>query len=264
LLDPQTGKKMTDRELELRLQTVGINPMAKRHADLIMRAYPMLRHKDKLDVVRQLFFLADVMKMSPGNEDCWHALAKISKSGEVKKAQQKQLVAAIDILFRTFASFPDFTWKVFDDLISFQEDKNQRIKLYERLVVLYEAADRPDLACEARLKLTEYLVGEKKTVDAVEGLAFTVKKFPQEGRYVPKLVDKIEEICKAAGGADAQLVQFYQEFLPLIPQKRGDEPSKYCMAMYDRAVKRFTELKQVELAQLYTAQLAQLKAKATP
>jgi hypothetical protein len=263
-LDPQTGKMITDRELELRLQTVGINPMAKRHADLIMRAYPMLREKDGMDIARQLFFLADVMTMSPGNEACWYALAKISKDGEVKKAQQKQIVAALDVLFRTFANFPDFTWKVFDDLISFQDDAKQRIKLYEQLVVLYESADRPDLACEARLKLSDYLVAEKKNAAAVEGLAFTVKKFPKEGRYVPKLVDKIEEICKAAGGADAQLVQFYQEFLPMIPQTRGSDPSKYCMTMYERAVKRFTELKQDDLAQLYSAQLAQLKAKAIP
>lgn len=264
LTDPQTGKSITDRELELRLQTVGINPIAKRHADLIMRAYPMLRDKDGMDIARQLFFLADVMKMSPGNESCWYALAKISKDGQAKKAQKNQIAASLDVLFRTFANFPDFTWKVFDDLISFHEDAKQRIGLFERLVLLYESADRPDLACDARLKLSDYLVAEKKLGPAVEGLAYTVKKFPQEGRYVPKLVDKIEEICKAAGGADAQLVQFYQDFLPLIPQMRGDEPSKYCMTMYDRAVKRFTELRQDQLAQQYANQLAQLRAKANP
>ena len=250
LTDPQTGKTMTDRELELRLQTVGINPIAKRHAELIMQAFPMLREKDNMDVARQLYYLANVMQMSPGNEACWYALAKVAKGGDLKNPQKKELAAALDQLFRQFANFPDFTWKVFDDLISFQPEAKQKIVLYERLLELYESADRPDLACEARLKLTDYLVGEKKTADAVEGLAFTVKKFPKEGRYVPKLVDKIEEICKAAGGADDLLVQFYQEVLPMIPQTRGDEASKYCMTMYERAVKRFTELKQPRTTQV--------------
>lgn len=262
LEDPHTGKKITDRELELRLNSVCVDPIAKRHADLIMRSYPMLREKDSMDVARQLYFLAAVMQKSPGNEQCWFDLAKISKSGEAKKPQKKELAAALDQLFRQFTNFPDFTWKVFDDLISFQDENKQKIPLYERLLQLYESAERPDLACEGLLKLSDYLVTEKKSNDAIEALAFFVKKYPKEGRFIPKTVDKIEAICKTAGGADAQLVQFYQEFLPMIPQMRGNEPSKYCMDMYDRAIKRFTELRQPELAQLYTAQLAALRARA--
>ena len=76
----------------------------------------------------------------------------MSKDGLIDKSNQKCMALAVVDMFNTFAAFPDFTWKVFDDLISFQPDAKQRINLYERLVQLYEQAERPDLACEARLR----------------------------------------------------------------------------------------------------------------
>lgn len=262
LRNPQTGESTTDRELELSLQNVGANPIARRHAALVMKAYPQLRELAKLDVTHELLFVSDVIKLSPGNEAAWAALAKMSKDGLIDKAHQKQLVTALDNLFRTFTKFPDFTWTVFDDLIAFQPDVKQRIALYQRLVELYELGKRPDLACEARLKLSDILVAEKKQLDAVEGLAYTIKKFPSEGRYVPKMLDKLEEIASGLGNTSNPLVLFYQSFLPLVPKTRGNEPSAYAMKMYERAAERFRENNQPQLAQAAEAELAKLKAAA--
>lgn len=259
LRDPKTGEQTTDRELELRLHTVGMNPQGKRHADLVMRAYPMIRGATEMSVADQLTFLREVIRLSPGNEAAWIAAARISREGQVTAQHHKAMSLVLESLFATFASFPDFTWKIFDDLVAYQADAKQRNALYERLVGLYEAAGRPDLACEARLKVSDYLAGGGEKQKAVEGLAATILKFPEEGRYVPQMLDKLEETCRDFADADKHLVGFYQEFLPKVPKRRGDDPSEYAMKMYDRAAKRYRELGHEALAQAAQAELDRLK-----
>ena len=260
LMDPQTGAKITDREMELRLYTVGMNPKAKRHSDLIMACYPMIRDALKLDVAGQLAFLNQVIKLCPGNEQAWLAMAKMSRDGQIAAMHHKAMMVTLDSLFRTFANFPDFTWKIFDDLISFQDNQKQRAKLYERLVALYEAADRPDLACEAKLKYVEYLVADDRKKEAIQTLAVSIQRVPSEGRYVPRMLDRMEALCKEAETSQNDLVRFYQEFLPKIPQMRDDRPSPYCIEMFERGVQRFQEAGQEQLAKACEAQLALIKA----
>ena len=260
LTDPQTGQRITDRQLELRLQTLGLNPQSARQAGLIMEAWPMLEEQADLDVGEQLALLREVIRLSPGNEEAWTALAKLSAGDQIEKKHHKAMMTALDALFTTFARFPDFTWTVFEDLVAFQTDAKLRNKLYERLVALYEAADRPDLACEARLKLTSLLVADKQSTPAIEGLAYTIKKFPDEGRYVPQMLDQLEAISKGTPGADVKLLQFYREFLPRIPQMRGSSPSEYCMAMFQRGIDRYKAAGQDQVAQALSAELAKIKA----
>jgi hypothetical protein len=260
LRDPQTGRGITDRELELRLQAVGLSPVAFHHARLVMQAYPQLRDKLELKPVQEIALLNDVIELCPGNEAAWRHVAQLARDGRITSDSNRQMTAMFDKLFRTFSAFPDFTWKVFDDLVQYQKNPKQRNKYYERLVQMYEAGGRPDLACEARLRLCDYLLEEGHTKEVIDGLAFTIKKFPDEGRYVPKLLDKLEQVCAAVKGMDQQLLRFYQEFIPLVPQKRGDEPSPYCMRMLERAIEKFTSAGQAQQAQGYAAQLSQLKA----
>ncbi len=260
LRDPRTGEQITDRELEVRLHSVGVNPQNQRHGRLAMRAFPLLRDKLAMDVGEQMRYLAKTTGLCPWNEEAWYSLAEMSRSGTAGKAQSKTLGSTVERLFITFAAFPDFTWKVFDSLIAYQEDVRLRIKLYERLVTLYEQAGRPDLACEARLKLSDYQAEAGQQNDAIEGLAFTIKKFAGEGRYVPQMLDKLEALAKGVKGADQKLVLFYQEFLPLVPQKRNDAPTKHCLQMYQRGIDRFEQAGQAGLAQTWGAQLALLKA----
>jgi len=257
--DPRTGQPITDRELELRLHTVGVGPTAKRHADLLMRAFPLLRDELKLDAEDQMLYLGRVMGISPGNEAAWLEMARMSRSGVITARQQPRLKQALESLFKTFANFPDFTWKVFDDLVSFYDKPKEKNDLYTRLIAMYVAAGRPDLACEARLKFTEYLVGQEKTKEAVQGLAASIRAFPDEGCYVPRMLDKMEAVAKDMKDSGPLLVQFYQAFLPTVPQKRFDRPSPYCIQVYERGIKRFQEAGQTALARTYEAQLAKLK-----
>lgn len=262
LRDPQTGKGITDRELELRLQAVGINPVAFRHAKLIMQAYPQLREKLDWKPAQEIAFLNEIIELCPGNEAAWKQVALLAREGRIGTDSNRQMTAMFDKLFRTFANFPDFTWVVFDDLVQYQKNAKQRNKYFERLVQMYEVAGRPDLACEARLRLCDYLLEENQTKEVIDGLAFTIKKFPEEGRYVPKLLDKLEKVCAGVKGADQQVLRFYQEFIPMIPPKRGNDPSPYCMRMLERAIEKYTAAGQVQQAAGFVAQLAQLKAQA--
>ena len=67
--------------------------------------------------------------------------------------------------------------------------------MYERLVHAFEAAGRPDLACQARLKWAEYPFEQKQWLPAAKGLSQTINKFPDEGRYVPQMMTKLQEAC---------------------------------------------------------------------
>jgi len=260
LNDPHTGQPTTDRQVELRLHTVGMDPIAKRQADLVMRAYAMLRQRTEMDTVKQLSLLGRVIDFSPGNEPAWIALAKMSREGQITKAHGKLMVRVLDRLFATFANLPDFTWVVFDDLVAFQDVPKQRAALFGRLAALYEQAKRPDLSCEARLKFAEYLVADKRLDEAIQCLATAILLFPEEGNFVPRMLDKLEGLCQGQTRSQEQLVSFYQQFLPKIPQYRDSRPSRYCMQMYERGIQRFQEAGVPQLAQTYQAQLVLLQA----
>ena len=99
-----------------------------------------------------------------------------------------------------------------------------------------------------------------RTGEAIEGLAYTIKKFPDEGRYVPRLLDRLEAICAELPELSTQLVRFYTEFLPAIPRSRGSDPSKYCLEMYERAIALFRANGQPQLAAALSAELTKIQA----
>jgi hypothetical protein len=264
LTDPQTGARITDRQLELRLHTVGLDPLAKRQADWVMLAYPALVAKNRMAIDDKIDYLQSTIALSPGNEAAWSELAALAGSGNLTRKHERVMRQTLDKLFATFANFPDFTWTVFDNLIQFETEPAQQIKLYERLLQLYLQAGRPDLASEARLMLTGYLIDEKRELPAVEGLAATIMAFPDDGRYTPRLLDRLEVLCVDNPVYQKKLIDFYKAFLPKVPQTRGDRTSKYCVTMYERGIDRFTRAGETQLAASYTAELNKLKANMIP
>ena len=259
LQDPQTGTWITDRELELRLHTVGLDPLAKRQAEYAMKAYPFLKEKRKFSLDEQLDYLDKVIELSPGNEEAWTQLSELAGTGNLDRKHARLMRKSLDRLFLTFTNFPDFTWKIFDNLIQYEEDLKDQISLYERLITLYVSAGRPDLASEARLMMTGYLIDAERNLDAVEGLAETIMAFPEEGRYVPKMLDRLELLVNTNPSFARHLLNFYKAFLPKVPPKRGDSPSKYCIKMYERGIMRFEQAGDDAEANRYKALLSQLK-----
>lgn len=264
LFDPQTGQEILDRDMELRLSSVGLDRQAKRQSALAMRAFPMLRDKQRMDVSAQLKYLDKVIALWPYNEECWLALAKLSKDGVLKKEHQKTVMNYENQLFKTFAKFPDFTWKVMNDLTTVHDDLAHKTRLYDQLVKLYEGADRPDLACEARLKLAGWQTDSGKHKEAASGLAITVEKFPGEGRYVPKLMDELEKSCKNFKGGTDLLAAFYIRVLPKVPTKRGDSVSQHCVTMHEKAIAFFRQNNNDKVADQLKFKLAQVQAGGKP
>lgn len=260
LKDPHTGKRITDRQLELRLHTVGLNAAAKRQAELAMTAYPLLLEKESLDIAGQLDYLGKVVNLCPGNEDAWRAVAKTAGNETVREKHKKQMMGIVNQLFANFSNFPDFTWEVFDDLTQVEETLEKRIDMYNRLAQMYVAAKRPDLACEARLKLTDLYLDNEQPGAAIDGLASTISAFVDEGRYVPRMLDRLEVLCQNVEGTTPALLAFYNSFLPRIPQMRGNSPSKYCIKMFERGIAKFKQHGQLQAALTYQAQLAKIRA----
>jgi len=235
--DPRTGKVMTDRDMERRLTVIGAAPQASRQADLLMRAYPLVREKKMLTTAQQAAYLRRVHDLFPADERAWKELAGLYRDGKIKDAQSAYLAA--ERVVKTFGRFPDFSWLLVEDLLTPLTDKGQRTRIWESVVLAYESLARPDLACEARIRLAELQVDAKDYAKAANGLAGTVRKFPAEGRYVPKMMAKLQDVCKQYKQGTDLLAKFYLEFLPLVPKRRGDEVSKYCVTMHEQAIEFF-------------------------
>jgi len=243
LRDPQTGQQILDRDMERRLSAVAIDRQGKRQAELGMRFYDEICDYRKIDRARKVLFLDKCLSLCQFNERAWTELARQVKDGEIDAKLKEVVLRHVEQMLKTFEKYPDFTWKIANDLILIQSDKFFRNQFYERLTTLYEKGGRPDLACEARLKLAEFQGEEEKWMLAAKGLATTIQKFPAEGRYVPKLVTRLQDVCDNYKGGPEFLGQQYLELLKKVPPKRGDEPSKYAIEMHEKAIKFFKDQK---------------------
>src|SRR5262249_30049566 len=93
VMDPQSGRKMLDRDMERRLWVAGTDRFGKRQAELAMRAYPWLVKQLDLDLKARVGYLDRSLKVSPYNEAAWEAFAKMAKDGELKAAQKEVVLA---------------------------------------------------------------------------------------------------------------------------------------------------------------------------
>jgi hypothetical protein len=257
LKDPKTGQPTTDRDVARRLSTVATNPQNARQADLLMRVYPALLKSKEWKADQQRKYLDAVLLVFPYAERVWLEYAAMAKDGRLTNADTANALAVK--AFDSFAKHPDFSWQLLPDLIRPITSKPQRMKLYERAVTAYEALGRPDLACEARLTLAKLQEEAKEYKKAADGLAQTVRKFPDEGRYVPKIMTELADVCGKFDGGTDLLAKFYLDILPKVPKTRGTEVSEYCLKLHEQAFDFFTANKKPKEAEAVRKQLDPLK-----
>ncbi|MBA4063762.1 MAG: hypothetical protein C0501_08630 [Isosphaera sp.] len=255
--DPKTGRETTDRDMERRLTAVGTAPANSRHADLLMRAYPVVSDGKGYTPKQQVAYLNKVLALYPMCEGAWRELARLHDDGKLVDPVEATRLA--DKLLVTFVKFPDFSWRLLDDLLTPVKDKRSRAATFLKAVGGYENLGRPDLACDARLKLAEYLADGKDFIGAFNGLAFTVKKFPDEGRYVPRMVARMQEVAKELKGGDALMAKFYLELLPKVPTRRGNMVSEYCVRLHEQALAYLKETNHPKEAAQVEQNLARVK-----
>lgn len=264
LEDPQTGQGTTDRMLELKLHQVGMDAMADRHSRRIMELYPALAEDLNLDFQQRLEFLSGAVSLNPWSESAWKAVSQMPRDRGLDKVQYKIMSGLLNQLFTNFARFPDYTLTVFADLISFEPDAARRVGYYYQLLEVYAAAGRPDLSFQALLQLSVLLEEQERVPEAIQALAAAIQKYAEEGQYIPKMLDRLEELAMTSGASIQTLADFYQGFLEKIPTTRGDAPSVYCIRMYERAIPIFQQAGYTQLAANYQAAAAQLKANSSP
>jgi hypothetical protein len=257
LTDPQSGRQITDRDMDRQLTAVGTAPHSARQADLLMRAFPAVRDQRGTTVKEQQQYLNRVLALYPMSERAWLELAAMHKDGKLTDAPEATQLA--NKALTTFARFPDFSWKVVDDLLTPQKDKAVRTRAFEKAVASYEGLGRPDLACEARLALVGYQVEAGDKRKAFDGLATTVRRFPTEGRYVPKMVSKMEDIARDIKGGPDLAAKFYLETLPRVPARRGAEVSEYCVRLHEQALAFLRDTGKAKEAGLVEQSLTRVK-----
>jgi hypothetical protein len=235
VIDPQTGRQMLDRDMEHRLGVVGRDPVGKRQAHLVMRAYPWLSERLQLDAKGRIAYLDRCLKLLPTCEDAWHEFARLCKEGQLDATQKVIGRSRLDSLTSTFANHPDFIARLVDDLLTVQPNKNEKVRIYESVYALFERKKRPDLACAARLKITELLCEQEQWQAAGKGLIATIRKFPNEGRYVPQMTEKLQEVVPHYKEGQAALAQLYVELVPTMIVYYGKEGSDYCDKLYEQA-----------------------------
>jgi hypothetical protein len=264
VLDPQMGTAMLDRDMERRLWLAGTDRLGKRLTSIIMRAYPSLAAAGSFDVKEKVKYLDRCLKVSKYNEDAWIQFALLAKRGELNDENKQIALGHLASLSRTFDSYPDFIWRIFDDLIEVSSPAEQ-IKQYEGVQAQFEKARRPDLACDARLKLTDLLVERSKQTAAFSGLMTIIKKYPTEGRYVPKMMKKLETVAASVKGGPAQVAGLYADLIPgMIVYYRSDK-TLYANKMTEqaRAFMQENNLTQASAALEARIQAARSKLKAT-
>jgi hypothetical protein len=262
LLDPKSGRKITDREMERQLTAVGNAPHSSRQADLLMRAFPIVREKKQLTTKQQHAYLNKVLALYPMCDAAWLELAALHRDGKLTDAPEATRL--VNKALVTFARFPDFSWKLVADLLTPQKDRVYRTQTFEKMVAAYEHLGRPDLACEARLKLVDYQTDANDHRKAFNGLAFTVRKFPDEGRYIPRMISRMQEVAKEIKGGENQMAKFYLEILPRVPARRGDEVSAYCVKLHEQAIEYFKDAKKPREAATIEQSLARVKGGKRP
>lgn len=258
LTDPQTGRLMLDRDMERRLSVVGYGARLRRQTALAMRAYPALAAEQKFDTKQRLEFLERVWKMSPYAEEAWGEFARLAKAGQLTGEHKAAISSKHALLMRTFAKWPDFIARISGHVVAAEESPAARVKYLKPEVALYERMKRPDLACGASLKVAAALRELKKAREAALELSRAVRKFPAEGRYVPKLLKAYGEVCGDYPAGKAALAKLYLDLTPALIRHYKGEKNRFL----DAVIRQGTEFLEGSMLKRQAAQFRAITARA--
>jgi hypothetical protein len=261
LTDPHTGKRILDRDMERRLSVVGADPIAQRQARLAMRAYPVVVQSAALDVKERVAFLDRCLQVCPRAEEPWLEFARMAKAGELSGSWKGVAAARLATFTKSFAQYPDFIARLSDDLLTGEEPPG-KIKHYSHVASIYEKAGRPDLVCDTRLKISQLHSQQNRWKEAAQALTQAVRKYPTEGRYIPRLLQAYEKICENYEQGVKPLGNLYVELGPALVLHYRGERNKFLDGVINQAT-RFLEEKNLDkLAAKFKAQVAAARSRA--
>ncbi len=261
LKEPHFGKRISDRHLELELDNVAASPRNNRHADRLVDCYELFAQKRSFSAEQRISYLMKIIELCPCNRRAWIQVANVMRSEESQSEKFSNKDQVVDKFISAFAKKPDFTWMIFQEMISYEDDLNKKIQLYQKLIRLYQRNGRPDLGSNAKIAISSLQIESGNTEDAIEGLAVAIMDLADDARVMPPMLDKLEAICGDDKELKTKLVAFYKKFLPKIPETRGKRPSPHCIEMYERGIATFKKSGDKQAAKQYLAKLRQLKSK---
>src|SRR5262249_50098220 len=211
-----------------------------RHVDLLMRAYPRFVANENWTLNQKVAYLDKCLKIAPQSDAPWLELAEMVKAGELQAEHKRIVRSHLSAVQTQFKDSPDFVNRLYADALAVF-DPAEQVRLYQTAVATFEKAGRADLACDTRLRISDALADQKKYQTAFDGLMTTVQRFPTEGRYVPKLTAKMEDLSSKTKTGTDKLAKLYLDLLPKLAayyqQESGSESVK---KLYDQA-KKFYE-----------------------
>ena len=227
---------MLDADMYRRLTLAGHDRASLRHSSLLMRHYPWLAQNLKWDAKAKMAFIDKCMRVCPQSDEPWQALAALVRSKALDEEGMKALRTRVPTVLTHFKNYPDFVVGTFKVMAADFEPAEQ-IKLNQQAVTLCEKAGRPDLSCDVRLQISDALMKTKKWQTAADGLVTTIYRFPTEGRYVPKLTQKLQDIAPNYKGGTERLAQVYLDIVPrLYTYYKSDKEAAYHKTMYKQAM----------------------------
>jgi hypothetical protein len=237
--DPHTGRTILDVDMLRWLTQAGHDRAGLRHATLLMRHYEWLAQKLGWDSKERMDYLDKCIRICPLCDEPWKALAPIAKSKDLDPERRKALKARVSSILTVFKNYPDFINRAFSDLLD-PLDPAEQIKLDQQAVALCEKVNRPDLSCDLRLRISDALVKDKRWQTAGEGLIGTIYRFPTEGRYVPKLTQKLQQVAPNYKGGTEKLAKVYLDIVPkLYVYYRDDTSAGFHKTLYAQAMTFF-------------------------
>jgi tetratricopeptide (TPR) repeat protein len=226
-----------------------------------MRASPLVMQAGEPSPKERVAFLDRCLQVSAQSEEAWLEFARLAKAGDLNDLKATA-ATRLTTLTKTFAKHPDFIARLSDDLLTPETSVLARIKHYERVIALYEKAGRPDLACNARLKVAHHYEDQKRYKEAAQSLTQAVRKFPAEGRYIPGLLKAYETVCASYPQGVKPLANLYLELGPtLVLHYRGDR-NPFLDKVLAQATSFFEEHNLTLQGNKFTTLIMQAKARA--
>ena len=250
VLDPHTGRTILDTDMHRQLNMAGNDKAGLRHVTLLMRHYTWLAQKLNWDTQERLAFIDKCIKICPLYEEPWVALAALAKNEKLDADGTKFVRAEAASVLTHFKNYPDFISRIFNDLL-FAFEPAEQVKLNLQAVALCEKAGRPDLSCNLRLRISGAgWPKDSKWQTAADGLIVTIYRFPTEGRFVPKLTQRLQDMASKYKGGTERLAQVYLDIVPrLYVYYRADADATYHKTLYAQAMNYFESHQLDEICQ---------------
>ncbi|HYV39711.1 MAG TPA: hypothetical protein VE988_28740 [Gemmataceae bacterium] len=239
--EPRRGTRILDREMERRLYVAGNDRVGNRQAEMLMNAYVWLQRKQKWDTAQKREYLDKVRKLCPLHEGPWLEYAKmaqVNKSDQDKEALGKY----VPVLLEQFKNFPDFVQENFKYLVTTQPAAEQ-LKSFQKALILLDKSGRPDLVCAGVLELTDARIKQQDWLTAFKGLHQIISRYPTEGRFIPRLTKKAQEVAGQIKGGNDQLGLIYLDLVPKIAVYYRGEGATYPDEIYNQAMGFFAQNK---------------------